>query len=629
MTATTPPPAPMLHGDRRLIIYVVYDRRGDVGDYITLALTALRQHAERIFVVVNGSLTDLGRAKLSGVADEILVRPNSGFDIGAHRDALAHIGPRLAEFDEIILANDTWYAPIRPFGPVFERMDSRAVHFWGMTEHPEQTPNPFTGTGTMARHLQSFWVAVRRTMFLANEWEEYWAQLPEITTYNEAILLHEAVFTQHFEARGFTADVAFPARDYPSEHAAIFHADLLLRDGCPLLKRRTLFHHPTFLIRHAIIGRDLVAEADSFGYPVELIYEDLARNVAPRTMNANLGLLEVFTGADMPRKDTGEGVVAVLRSVRRAHLPLVARWMSTVDDDVRLIALVPAGEDADLFTAAWESVLPSRSVEVRSSAGLREDPLPGAGDLIVDPGIRLVVCIDARIWEGGETNERQYLRRQQLESLFGRRDWLARMEDLFEREPGLGLVFPVLPHVSTLGESIRWPESRALVQNAARARRFSVPVDEFGPLAPAAGVWVSRPAALRRFLDQPSGAVAGPAAVREGWELSDLLLPYAAGELGFHTRTVATADIASISHASLEYKLDRLLENTYGHRLEQIQFLQRAQWRGDVSATSLIKMHMRTNHPDGTHPALPALRWGRRNIARVRDALAAVRRREH
>ncbi len=44
-------------GGRRLVVYVVWDRRGEVEDYVPFALAGLREHAARVLVVVNGSLT--------------------------------------------------------------------------------------------------------------------------------------------------------------------------------------------------------------------------------------------------------------------------------------------------------------------------------------------------------------------------------------------------------------------------------------------------------------------------------------------------------------------------------------------------------------------------------------------
>ena len=114
---------------RRALIYAIWDRRGGVEDYVRYALEHLRPHVDRLLVVVNGTLDDAGRAALESVTDEVLVRENTGFDIGAHQYALAHLGGALADYDEVILCNDTWFGPVRPFGPLFERMDARAVDF--------------------------------------------------------------------------------------------------------------------------------------------------------------------------------------------------------------------------------------------------------------------------------------------------------------------------------------------------------------------------------------------------------------------------------------------------------------------------------------------------------------------
>lgn len=228
-------------GGRRLVVYVVFDRRGGVDDYVAFALAGLRDHADRVLVVVNGSLTDEGRAKLEPLSDEILVRPNVGFDIWAHKDALDHVGASIEEFDEVVLTNDTWFGPVRPFAPVFAEMDARPVHFWGLTDHAREEPNPFTGKGVLPYHLQSFWIAVRREMFLSEAWGAYWRDLPEMPSYYDAVLKHEVVFTERFEAAGFTHTSTYPCTDFDTNHPALLNADELLDRGMPLVKRRVFF----------------------------------------------------------------------------------------------------------------------------------------------------------------------------------------------------------------------------------------------------------------------------------------------------------------------------------------------------------------------------------------------------
>ena len=113
-------------GGRRVIFYLLHDSRGEVDDYILYKLAELRPFAEHIFVVVNGDLTEKGRRRLEGVADTVWVRENVGFDVWGYKTALEEFGDeRLAEYDELILMNYTWFGPVRSFAPLFERMDEK------------------------------------------------------------------------------------------------------------------------------------------------------------------------------------------------------------------------------------------------------------------------------------------------------------------------------------------------------------------------------------------------------------------------------------------------------------------------------------------------------------------------
>jgi rhamnosyltransferase len=78
---------------------------------------------------------------------------------------------------------------------------------------------------------------------------------------------------------------------------------------------------------------------------------------------------------------------------------------------------------------------------------------------------------------------------------------------------------------------------------------------------------------------------------------------YAAGELGYHTRTVSTTEYMSISHTALEYKLDQVSATLPGDTVDAIHYLRGA---GDVGEGRLIdfaRMYLRLRHP-GTGAAL-------------------------
>ena len=623
-------------GGRRLVVYVVWDRRGGVEDFVPHALAGLREQAARVLVVVNGSLSEEGRAKLEPVSDEILVRSNAGFDIWAHKDALDHVGDAIGEFDEVLLTNDTWFGPVRPYGPVFDRMGERAVHFWGMTDHVRQEPNPFTGKGVLPYHLQSFWIAVRREMFLSEAWRRYWAELPEMPTYFDAVLKHEAVFTEVFAEAGFTHDVAYPEGDYPTEHPALFNADLLVDDGCPLVKRRPLFHYPPFLNRHAVSGRRVVSAMSRHGYPVDLVWRNLARNVQPKVLNTDAGMLEVLSDeAREPDPEHPLRLAAVAHLTKGDDVPRVIGALRAIPQPFDLYVTLTDAGGVDEITAAVAGLGLTRlaALDVRVVPPEGRDMsalLIGCRDVLAEDRYDLIVKVHGRTPRQRSANARRYFSRYQLENLLSSPGYVRNVLALFAREPGLGVVYPPMMHVGYTLPGRAWSFYLPRAKQICESLGIRVPLDGISPLAPYGGMWIGRPQAIRRLVEagfrhgdyEKPKSKAVPALAK----VMERLVSYAAGEDGFHTRTVITGEHAAISHTSMEYKVDQLASTTPGYPLEQIQFLHRAGWFGTGGAVAMLRMYMNINHRDlvlRLHPVLhPVGRFARFGL---RTAKAAVR----
>lgn len=613
-------------GARRAVVYVVYDRRGGVGEYVVHALRGMREDAEHILAVVNGELTDEGRARLAGVTDDILVRENTGYDIWGHRAGLEHLGDRIVDFDEVVLTNDTWYGPVRPYGPVLERMAAAPVHFWGMTDNVGMK-NPATGTGRLPDHLQSFWIAVRREMLLSDEWRRYWDELPEMADYYDAVLKHEAEFTQHFVKAGFRAAAAFPASRYPTRHPALFNPDLLLADGCPIVKRRPFFHWPPYLDRHAVIGRWIAEDMASYGYPVEHMYADLARNVAPKDLNVDLGLNDV-----LPDVDTRYDPSAPLRVVAILHIfyvDMTEEMLDRVDTLPGAYDLVVTTQDSERAAAIREIIAArpreGRSVDVRvvaSNDGRDQSAfLVGCRDVLLDGGYDLVVKLHSKRTPQDGFNVGRAFKEQQFLNLLAGPGYTANVLGLFQAEPGLGIVYPPMVHIGypTMGRA--WWANKPPFEELARRMDIRVPLDDISPLAPYGSMFIARPEALRLLVEQPwSYADFGGAEAYQDGGLAHVLerMPsYVAAERGFHTRTIMNAEYAAISYTTLEFNFDEMSATVPGRTYEQIAFLRGIGHVGEGKLKDFLRMYMRRNHP-GAGTRLRALR------ARV---IGAVRRR--
>jgi rhamnosyltransferase len=632
--------APTVFGPdgRRVIFYLYFDPRGMVDDYVIYKLERLRPFTEHLFVVVNGDLTAEGRRRLESVADTVWQRENVGFDVWGYKEALAEFGAdRLAQYDELILMNYTWFGPVNPFEPVFERMDNVELDFWGMTEHGRQVPNPFTWKGVLPSHLQSHWIAVRRSMFLSDAWRDYWRTMPMIESYTDSILNHESRFTKHFSDLGMKYDAAFPERNYSTWHPAFYDAEALLDDGCPVLKRRPFFHDPLPADRRAIIPRRFIEKAAALGYPSELILHNMTLNAQPKVFNTNAAMMEIMPDVDVSYDPASPLRVAVVIHIFYTELS---------DELLDYAANLPVPYDVFITTSDQE-----RAAEIEAVLARRDDPRRTRTEIRVLPsnrgrdmgaffvGMRDVLRADdydvifkihskKTVQEGKNAGE--LFRRQLLICLLNSPGYAANLLGLFQKEPQLGMAYAPTLHIGypTLGRG--WFANKEPAQELAAELGIRVPFDEPTPLAPFGCMFAFRPEALRLLSDvdwkyedypAPDEHVDGSIA-----HVQERLFSYAAAERGYYTKTVATTRYASISHTSLEYKLDRISANIKGYTDEQIYLLDNSGEFLGEGPGSYLMAYTRLKHPRA-YPVLNFFYRPARSAYRgARKALRPVKR---
>jgi rhamnosyltransferase len=592
---------------RRLLVYVVYDKRGQVDEFVRVALEGLRPHADHVLVVVNGVLGDEGRSMLESVADEVLVRRNVGLDIWAHKDALDHLGDAIDDYDEVVLTNDTWFGPVRPFAPIFEDMGSRNVDFWGLTDHP---PVPVEQSWTGAEipyHLQSFWLVVRRRMFRSPEWDSYWRDLPEMAGWADAVIKHEVQFTRHFAERGFTSDVVFSHARYDTENASVFNAAEMLDDGSPVLKRKALFFWPPTMDHWAAIGRWTIEKAEHYGYPRTLMLPNLAKNSPPRDLNAVAGLTEV-----LPDVDVSYDPAHPLRVVAVAHIfyvDMVEEMLSRTDmipGPYTLVVTTPNDRKArEIQTLIAARPRDGRTVQVRvlpSNDGRDQSAfLIACRDILLGDDFDVVVKIHSKKTPQQGYAVGQHFKDQQFDNLLSSPGYVANLLALFQKESGLGLAYPPMIHIGhgTLGHA--WWGNRPRFEKVAAQLGVSVPIDGVSPLAPFGSMYVARPQALRLLAEHEwqYEEFGGAEAYFDGGlaHVLERMPSYVAAELGYHTRTVLSAEYAALSHTALEFKLDEMAATIPGPLREKVSFLHRLGWMGTGTLTDFFWMHMRANRP--------------------------------
>ena len=645
----------MTRGNRG-IIYFHFDPHDRVRDYVTRVLASLRPHADHILVVSNSLIGDVDRVRLEASCDEVLERPNEGLDVGAYRAGLEHLGwDRLADFDELILTNHTYYAPVRPWEEVLTRAeDWRGISFWGMTEHDVMRPHPFLAKRELPRHIQSHWIAVRRRLLTDPAFRAYWEQMPPVSSYRDSIQWHESRFTGHFTELGHTYEVAFPVDRYRSDNPAIEEAPALLADGCPLLKRRALFHDPLHQDRQAVVGGDLLASAAQAGYSEDLILSDVVHTAAARDLIVNAGLTEIIpdtvpepTGTQPPTSEPSGCVVVHLPAgrggIERAEADDLAERLVSLPEHWRVV--VTSSEElnaADLerVTGRRATFRKVRDLDPRGTiAFLAEcddlwDPQRAGDAGASDSGdttdtadtaegdrVDLVLTINAGPLSGSSGRADDVARRQVLDCLLASPGYVAGLLGLFERHPSLGVVMPAACHIGQPHGGPQWDGLAGAAEALSRRLGLTAALDAVAPAAPVGSMFLARPEALRTLSEGAKELVrlteqAAPSAEQSverlqrarAAEVLELLTVYAAMSSGYHPREVLTPTWAGRLYGSLAYKQQAVTADLPAYTDEQVRFL-RARFGPESGLGPRVRSYVDVRHPEVAGALKPAYRY--------------------
>lgn len=610
---------------RRLLVYAVSIVNGRLDDYVPLALAAAGPACAATVVVVFGDLTAEDAAVLHSFG-EVVTSARERFTPTEYARVLRDCVPDVRHYDDVVLSGDSWFGPTAPFAPILDRMDAAGRDVWEIVESAVEPTPAFPDEGFPDVPEPWLWVSVATRVVTSEVWNRFWRSARADSRSSD--------FVSFVRAAGISTGSAFVSSDYRVADAATLVPDLLVRDGCPLVARRTFGLYPPYLHQQAVVGREIVGAMADAGYPVEAAWQHLSRTVPSKALNTNAGMLEVI--AEPPRfVEWAPRVVAVAHINDLDHAPSLIRRLGSLPPGFDLVVTTSDGKKAVALTRLTQKAegLGAGHVDIRVTPSNRgrdmSDFFIACRDVLAPGRYDLVVKVHSRPIRRKTLNVRRYFRRYQLDNLLAGPGHVAGILELFAREPGLGLVFPPMMHIgyATMGRA--WGDYRESALDVLGELGVAVPLDKISPLAPFGGMWFARPEALRLLSEHPWAyrdyAKPGRKRFRDLARLQERIVVPAAAELGYHSRTVLTPEHAAISHTALEFKADQLFSTTRGYPIDSIRLLHRAGPTGYGGLVGLSRMYLRLNHRVLGRLLLPLLDAAQWFYTSVRAALGDER----
>jgi len=190
---------------KRLAIFAHYDQDNLLDDYVLYYLAGLRRVIRDIIFVSTSTLSEESINRLKTICRRVILKENVGYDFGSWRAAL-EAAPELSTYDEVIICNDSTYAPLFPFDEIFDKMRVIDCDFWGMTDSTESADTPY--------HLQSYFLAFRRPVIASSAFKDFWQSVKSEPDKGAIIRKYEVGLTQTLLKAGFRPAVY--ARHTPS-----------------------------------------------------------------------------------------------------------------------------------------------------------------------------------------------------------------------------------------------------------------------------------------------------------------------------------------------------------------------------------------------------------------------------
>lgn len=541
-------------------IFLFYDKDGIVDDYVIYLLEDLKKNVDDLLIVSNGSMRPESEEKFRKITDDILIRANTGMDVGGYREGLFYYGfEKLQKYDEVVLLNYTFFGPLYPFSEMFDNMAKRDLDFWGITNHFQVNPDPYGQNryGYLPEHLQSHFLVVRKSLLVSKEYKEFIINMKNPASYVDSICDYESVFQKHFLDLGFKGEAYCDSseyRDYVYNPVMFRLEEMIEKQRCPIVKRRSFFtDYHDFMLNSC---GEVTSEAYDYirkhlNYDMNLVWDNLLRlenmTEISRAMQLNYMLPEKeILQQYCPYKDVA--IVIFVHSVK--HLDDYEEYFKAIPNEVDTFFIC---ENEMIKNGYLQNI-----VEKRNNFTLipndEEIWFQSFTESLTDkiPKYEYVAVCDVKDYENNAPYSNliswQY---SDWKNVLATSEYIANVITTFEQNERLGMLVPPAPNYGNLFGKMQngWMGKYSPVAQMLADNQIQVNIKEQDePLAPFGGTFWIRTKSLKCILEKTWNNV-------KDNEVALIAMPFLVQNTGYYTGTVYNMEYASIAITNQDYML--------------------------------------------------------------------------
>ncbi len=260
------------HSPTRYAVLAGYNADGTIHPYVITYLKGLNEVADGVVYIADSPLKEGEEKKLQGLVLHTEHNRHEEYDWGSYKRGFNWLKTHgyLDKADELIFANDSCYAPMQSFKPMFEDMRRRKeVDFWGNSPNVKFTP-----------HIQSYFIVLRQPVIRSKALAAFLNNITHQEHYEQYITQYELQLTPMLKNLGYKWDSWLPYQQllptFDENYPDVNNYPLrMLRDhNNQFLKRRTFGTMLAILDDRADLLRYIKQR-----YPQR--YNDIAAEISP------------------------------------------------------------------------------------------------------------------------------------------------------------------------------------------------------------------------------------------------------------------------------------------------------------------------------------------------------------
>lgn len=540
---------------KRLCVYLTYDKQRIIDRYIGYMLKELRSCMCRLVVVCNMPEVVCGEEILKEYADEIFYRENIGFDAGGFKEALcSFIGwEMLSTYDELVLANDSFFGPFRNMDSIFRDMDKRDCDFWGLTRHAYKK----TEERTIPEHLQSYFLVIRSPMLWSEDFMCYWENMPYYYNFDDVVWNHEVVFTRYFSQLGYRHECLADMLPNDSEDSknnytqyGFLQYELISKRNFPFFKKKPVSFETLDIQTQENFKLALDYVEANTGYDVDMIWENLIRTMNMSDLQRNFHLKY-----SIPEKEAGVNTVQ-----NKVALVIVAEHEKSVEYVLEYLER--------LENSLWIRIGSHKRTitDIYHKNGYSTFLIRGTDDLKRETAELSgceYVCV---LHDCDMSSDKEYsctgksLFYNSWHNLLAGKGYLYRLLKKFEKDRRLGVLMPPVPMFSKyFGRAVEeWDRHYSHIAGFIDNRHLCCPVlKRKMPFSVSRNMWI-RGCVLKKAVEY---------GVLEK-EYASWLWMYVAQSMGYYTGIVESSEYAAMNELNQQYYINRIVRQAgrlYGY----------------------------------------------------------------